>query len=78
MRFRQPELPRQTRMLDACLRRRTGPAVVAADQHDVRMAFGHTGGDRANADFRYQLDADTRVVVGVFKIVNQLAKSSIE
>ena len=35
-------------------------------------AFGHARRDGADADFRHQLHADARVVIGVFKIVNQL------
>ena len=35
-------------------------------------AFGDARGNRADADFGDQLDADARVVIGVFQIVNQL------
>ena len=59
-------------MLDRGLRAGAGAAVVAADQHHVGFAFGHAGGHRADADFGHQLDADARVAVGVFQIVDQL------
>ena len=72
MRFGQAQFPRKAGVLDAGLRRGAGAAVVAADQHHVRVRLGHAGGDGADADFGHQLHADARVVVGVFQIVNQL------
>ena len=72
VRFRQTQFPRQTGMLDARLRRSAGAAVMAADQHDIGVAFGHARGDRADADFRNQLDADAGMMIGVLEIVNQL------
>ena len=54
------------------LRRGAGAAVVAADQHHVRVRLGDAGGDRADADFGHQLHADARVAVGVLQIVDQL------
>ena len=46
MRFGQPEFPRNAGMLDAGLRRRAGAAIVAADQNDIGVAFGHARRDR--------------------------------
>ena len=54
------------------LRRRAGAAVVAADQHHVRMRLGDAGGDRADADFGHELHADARVAVRVLQVVDQL------
>ena len=65
MRFRQAKLPRQSGMFDACLRRCAGAAIMAADQHHVRVALGHSRGDGANTDLGNQLDADARMVIGV-------------
>ena len=72
VRLRQPQFPRNAGMLDAGLRRGARAAVVAADQHHVRMGLGHAGRDRADADFGHQLHADARVMVGVLQIVDQL------
>ena len=68
--FGQTQFPRQAGVLDAGLRRCAGAAVMAADQHDIGMAFGHAGRDRADADLGNQFDADARVMVGIFKIMN--------
>ena len=54
------------------LRRSARSAVVAADQDDVRAAFGYARGDRADADFGYELHVDARARVGILKIVDQL------
>ena len=72
MGFGQAQFPRNARVLDAGLRRSACSAVVTADEHHVGMGLGHAGGDGAHAHFRHQFDADARVVVGVFQIVNQL------
>ena len=52
-------------------RRCAGAAVVAADEHHVRVRLGNAGGDGADADFRDELDADARVAIGVLQVVNQ-------
>ena len=38
----------------------------------VRTGLGHTGGNRADANFGHQLDADTRMTVNVLEVVDQL------
>jgi len=38
------------------------------------VGFGHTGGDRADPDFRYQLDADAGAAIGVFQVVDQFGQ----
>ena len=72
MGFCETELPWQPGVLDAGLRRSARAAVVTADQDDVRMAFGHPGGDRPHSYFRDEFNADASVVVGVFEVVDQL------
>ena len=53
-------------------RRSASAAVVAADQHHIRVRFGHAGRNCADADFGDQLYADPRVVIGILEIVDQL------
>ena len=72
VRLRETQLPGQAGMFDAGLRRSAGAAVMAADQHDIGMAFGHARGNGADTDFRNQLHADARMMIGVLEIVNQL------
>ena len=52
----QAQLPRGSGVLDRAQGRRTRAAVVAGDQHDVRVRLGHARGDRADADLGDQLD----------------------
>ena len=59
-------------MFDAGLGRRAGAAVISADEHDVGMRLGDAGGNGSDADFGDELDADPRMVVGVFQVVNEL------
>src|SRR5262249_49151228 len=63
---------RDAGVLDRGERRRARPARVAADQHDVGLGLGDTGGDRADADLGDQLHADAGAVVRVLEIVDQL------
>src|ERR1043166_7402979 len=72
VRLGEAQLPREPRVLDGRLRRGAGAAVVAADEHDLGVAFGDARGDRADADFADELHADARVMVGVLEIVDQL------
>src|SRR6185437_12887704 len=59
-------------MRDGRLWRGAGAAVVSADQYDVRVRLGNTRRDRTYADFRYQLDADARLAVGVLEVMDEL------
>ena len=72
VRFGQAEFPRRARVFDGRERRRAGAAVVAGDEHHVRVRLGDAGGDGADADFGDELHADARVAVGVLQVVNQL------
>ena len=74
VRLRDTQLPRQACVRNRGLRRRAGAAVVAADQHDVGVRFRDARGDRADADFGDELDADARMAIGVLQIVNQLGQ----
>ena len=70
--FCQPKLPRQSRMLDAGLRRGPRATIMPTDQNDIRMAFGDTRSDGPYAYFRHQFDTDARMVIGIFQIVDEL------
>ena len=48
------------------------PPSWPAIEHDVALALGDAGGDRADADLGHQLDADPGLAVGVFQVVDQL------
>ena len=74
MGFGQTQLPRQACMLDRSLWAGTRASVIAADQDDVGLSFGHTGGNRADANFGHQLDRDPRIAIGVLQIVDQLGQ----
>src|SRR6516225_4071773 len=56
----QAELPRRPCVLDRLERRGAGPAVVAGDQHDIRLGLAHAGGDGPDADLRHQLHVHAR------------------
>ena len=74
VRLGEAELPGQAGVRDRGLRRGARAAVVAADQHDVGVRLGDARGDRADADFGDQLDADARAAVGVLQVVDQLGE----
>ena len=61
LRFGEAEFPGQAGVLDGAERRSAGAAVVAGDEHHVGVGLGDAGGDRADADFRDQLDGDARL-----------------
>ena len=68
----QADFPRQTGILDRRERRRTSPAIVAADRDDVGACFGNAGGDNANACAGNELHADAGVWIDGTQVVNQL------
>ena len=59
-------------MLERGQRCRAGAAVVAGDQHHVGVGLRDAGRDRADADRADQLDVDSRFVVGVLEVVDEL------
>src|SRR6185503_12690412 len=61
-------------MLDAGKRRGAGAAIVAANQHDVGVGFGHACRDRADSDLSDQLDADPGRVIGALQVVDQFGE----
>ena len=70
----EAELPGAARVLERGQRGGAGAAVVAGDQHDVRVRLGDTRGDRADADLGDQLHVDARLRVGVLEVVDQLGE----
>ena len=61
-------------MFDTGLGRGARAPVVAADEDDVGLAFGHPGRHRAHAHFGDQLDVDAGLGIGVFQVVDQLGQ----
>ena len=74
VRFGDPQLPRQARVLDARQRRRAGATHVAGDQDVIGVRLGHAGGHGADPRLRDQLDADARFGIGVLQVVDQLGQ----
>ena len=72
VRLRESQLPGQAGMFDAGLWRSSGAAVMAANQNHISMALGHARRNGSDADFRNELHANARVMIGVLEIVNQL------
>ena len=72
--FGQADFPRQTNRFDAAQRAGAGAAAVAADVDDIGIAFGNTGGNRTNAHFRDQFDADFGRWVHGFQVIDQLGQ----
>ena len=72
VRLGQAQLPGQAARLDRRPFRRSGPSVVAGDQHVVRVALDHSRGDDADAVFRDQFHRDARRRVGRLEVVDQL------
>jgi hypothetical protein len=58
LRLGKAEFPRRTGVLDRRLRAGTGAAIVAGDHQVVGLGLGDAGGDRTDADFGNQFDAD--------------------
>ena len=56
VRFCEPELPRQSGVLDATPLRGARAAVVALDKNVVRLRLGDTRSDNADANLRHELD----------------------
>ncbi len=68
----QAQLPGRPGVLDRGLRRSAGAAVVARDQHHVRVRLGDSGSHRAHAHLGHQLHVDARLGVGVLEVVDEL------
>ena len=74
LRLGQTHFPGQARMANGGARAGAGAAVVSADENHIRATLGHARGHGAHARFCHQLDADARLAVGVFQVVNQFGQ----
>ena len=74
VRFSQTKFPWNTCVFDASLRRGAGPAIITADEHHIGMRFGHPSRDGPDAHLRHELNANARMMIGIFEIVNQLGQ----
>ena len=72
--LRKPEFPRKPRMLYARERRSARAAVVAANEHDVRLALCNARSYRSNAYLRDELYGYARVFVCVAQVVYKLCE----
>ena len=72
MRLSQSQFPGQAGVLDRGERRRAGPAVVPADQHDIDLPLRDSRCDRTDAYFRHQFHAHPRGAVRVFQVMDKL------
>ncbi len=54
------------------LRARARAAIVTANEHDVALAFGHAGRDRADANLGHEFHGNARIAIRVLQIVDQL------
>ena len=70
----QAKFPGHSRVLEAGERRGARSPVVAGNEHDVGMGFGHACGDRTYAYLGDQLDMDPCTWVRVFQVVDQLCE----
>ncbi len=68
----QAELPGAAGVLQGRQRCGAGTAVVAGDQHHVRLGLADTCGDRADPDLSDQLHVDAGLRVGALEVVDQL------
>jgi hypothetical protein len=72
LRLGQADLPRHAGRLDRGLRRGSGAAVVAGDQHVVGVRLGDAGGHGPDPDLGDQLHRHARARVGAAQVVDQL------
>jgi hypothetical protein len=63
LRFGQPELPGEARILDGRPLGRSGASVVARDEHVVSMALDHAASHHTDSVLTHQLDTHARVAV---------------
>ena len=70
----QAQFPGNARVLDGGQGRGAGSAVIAADEHVVRVGLGHPRRHRAHAHLGHQLDRDAGVLVGVLEVVDELGQ----
>src|SRR5690606_6791613 len=70
----QAQLPGGAGVLERGQRAGAGAAVVAGDEHHVRVRLRHARGDGADPDLADQLDVDPRPGVGVLEVVDELGQ----
>ncbi len=74
VRFGQPQLPGESRMMNAGQRRGACPSFMPRDEDHVRLGFGHACGNGSDPHLGDQLDADAGLVIGVLQVVDQLGQ----
>ena len=72
--FGKADFPGRAGMLDGSQRRSAGAAVVTGDGDVISARLGHACGDRADADFRDELDRYVGRRIDVLQIVDQLGQ----
>ena len=72
MGFGDPQLPRNTGVLDGGERRCAGTAGVAGNHQVIRTGLGNAGRHGADTNLGAELYADSRLGIGVLQIVDQL------
>ena len=72
--FGEADFPRTAGMGERGQRRSTGAAFITRNRHMIGARLGNTGGNRADAHFRHQLDRDARGRIDAFQIVDQLGQ----
>ena len=66
------EFPRAARVFHGAERGGAGAAVMTADQNDVGVGFGHTGGHGSDAGLGDELHSDACAGIDLLEIVDQL------
>ena len=70
--FGDADFPGEAGVLDRAEREAPVPPIVAGDEDDVGIRFGHARRDGADAGFGDELDADARARVHFLQVVNEL------
>jgi len=74
MGFGKTDFPRRSGMHDRGQGRGARAALETGDGHMVRMGLGHARRDRADTNFRNQLDRNIGLRIDVLQVVNQLGQ----
>ena len=72
--FGNSQLPRTASIFNGRERRGSRAPVVASDQNDIGVGFGHAGGDGADTSLSDQLDAYFGARIDLFEVVNKLGE----
>ena len=68
------ELPGKTRIVDGALRSSSGTSVITRNQDNLGACLCHAGSDGSDAGLRYQFYRNSRVLVGIFQVIDQLCQ----